>query len=172
MSELYQVLGVAVLVLCCVVALASLVFGLPGTFLIVGVAFVYAWVTDFAGVTLVTVFGLLGLALIAEGIEFLSAAAGSKDPSLAPSRRITVLAILGAVVGAIAGAPLLFGLGALLGAFGGAFAGAALAAASLGHDRSAVFRHGMHALRGRVLGFVVKSALATVMSVWLVVSAL
>jgi len=89
-----------------------------------------------------------------------------------PSRRITIGAIAGAVVGGLLGAPFFFGVGALAGAFGGAFAGAALAAMWEGHDRETVVHHGMQALRGRVLGFVVKSAIATAMTAWLIVTAL
>ena len=81
-------------------------------------------------------------------------------------------AIAGAIAGTIFGAPLLLGIGALLGAFGGAFAGAALAAASEGHDRGRALAHGFSALRGRVLAFVVKSAVAIVMIVWLTAAAL
>lgn len=172
MAELAHWAGVLLLALVCAVALASLVLGLPGTFLIVLAGLVYAWLTGFAEVTWATLAGLAALALLAELIEFASAAGGGRDPALRPSRRITLSAIAGAIVGAIAGAPLLLGLGALLGAFAGAFGGAALAAASEGHDRGTAMRHGLRALRGRVLGFVVKAALATAMTIWLLVSAL
>jgi len=172
MAEAAHWLGVILLALLCVAALLTLILGLPGTFVIVLAAALYGWATGFAEVTLWTVGGLLGLALLAELIEFASAARGGGESGPKPSRRITFAAIAGAVVGGILGVPLLFGIGALLGAFAGAFAGAAAAAVSEGHDRETAVRHGMQALRGRVLGFVVKSAIATAMTVWLIVTAL
>jgi len=172
MAEVAHWLGIALLFLLCLAALGTLIFGLPGTFLIVLVAAGYGWATGFAEVTLGTVGGLLALALVAEVIEFASAARSGGEAGPKPSARITIGAIAGAVVGAVLGAPLFFGVGALLGAFGGAFAGAAVAAMWEGHDRKTVVHHGMQALRGRVLGFVVKSAIATAMTAWLLVTAL
>jgi uncharacterized protein YqgC (DUF456 family) len=172
MAETAHWLGIILLALLCVGALLTLVFGLPATFLIVLIAGVYGWATGFAEVTWGTIAGLLGLALLAEAIEFASAARGGSDPATRPSLRITASAIAGAVAGGLLGAPLFFGIGALLGAFAGAFAGAALAATWEGHAREVAVRHGIRALRGRMLGFVVKSAIATAMTVWLVVTAL
>jgi hypothetical protein len=172
MAEVTHWLGIALLALLCVGALLTLVLGLPGTFMIVLIGGVYGWATGFAEVTVGTIAGLFGLALLAEAVELASVARGGGDPARKPSLRITIAAIAGAIVGAIFGAPLFFGIGALFGAFAGAFAGAALAAVSEGHDRDTAVHHGMQALRGRVLGFVVKSAIATAMTVWLIVSAL
>lgn len=171
MAEVAHWLGIALLLLGCLVALASLVLGLPGTFLIVGLAALYGWATGFAEISWLAIGGLLAAAMTAEVIEFASAAGGGSDPSMKPSRRITVAAIVGAFAGAILGAPILLGLGALLGAFAGAFGGAAVAAMSEGSDRETALRHGARAMRGRVLGFIVKAAIATAMTAWLVVSA-
>jgi uncharacterized protein YqgC (DUF456 family) len=172
MAEVAYWLGIALLALLCVGALLTLVLGLPGTFLIVLIAGIYGWATGFAEVTLGTVGGLFALALLAEAIEFASAARGGGEGGPKPSLRITLAAIAGAIAGGLLGAPLFFGIGALFGAFAGAFAGAALAATWEGHDRDTAVRHGMQALRGRVLGFVVKSAIATAMTAWLIVTAL
>jgi uncharacterized protein YqgC (DUF456 family) len=161
MTTLLHLLGLAALAVVCLAGLASLLLGLPGTFVILGAALVYAWATDFAVVHWGTLLWLSGLALVAEGIEFLAAArapAGAR-----PSRRVAVAAILGALIGGIVGAPFFFGLGSLLGAFAGAFAGAALAAASQGRSLDDSLRTGLAALRGRLLGFVVKSAIAVAM---------
>jgi hypothetical protein len=166
-----HIAGVVVLLLFCGLALASLVFGLPGTFLIFGIGLAYGALTGFAGVTWPTLAGLLALAVVAELIELAATARGAGGVEK-PTFRITLGAIAGAIAGTIFGAPLLLGIGALLGAFVGAFAGAALAAASEGHDRGRALAHGLSALRGRVLAFVVKSAVAIVMIVWLTAAAL
>jgi uncharacterized protein YqgC (DUF456 family) len=165
MSAVLHGLGLAALALICAAGLASLLFGLPGTFVILAAALVYAWATDFAVVQWGTILWMGGLALLAEGIEFVAAArapAGTR-----PSRRVALAAIVGALIGGIAGTPFLFGIGSLLGAFAGAFAGAALATASQGGTMSESVRTGFAALRGRLLGFVVKSAIAVAMLVLL-----
>jgi uncharacterized protein YqgC (DUF456 family) len=172
MAEIAHWLGILLLTVLCVSALLTLVLGLPGTFLIVLIGAAYGWATGFAEVTPGILGWLFGLALLAEAIEFVSAARGGGEAAPKPSLRITVGAVVGAVGGGLLCAPLFFGLGALFGAFGGAFVGAGLAAIWEGHDRRVAVRHGMQALRGRVLGFVVKSAIATAMAAWLIVTAL
>jgi len=165
MSAVLHFLGLAALAIVCAAGLASLLFGLPGTFVILAAALVYAWATDFAVVQWATLLWMGGLALLAEGIEFFAAArapAGAR-----PSRRVAIAAIVGAVIGGLVGTPFLFGIGSLLGAFAGAFAGAALATASEGGTMGEAVQTGLAALRGRLLGFVVKSAIAVVMIVLL-----
>ena len=110
--------------------------------------------------------------MLAELVELAIHGARCGGEAEKPSLRITLGAIGGAIAGGILCAPLLLGVGALLGAFAGAFGGATLAAASEGHDRGRALAHGFSALRGRVLGFVVKSAVAIAMIVWLTAAAL
>jgi uncharacterized protein len=170
MATALHVLGLLLLALFCLAALVSLVFGVPGTFAIVGAAAVYAWATGFASVQWSTLGWLTLLALLAEGIEFFSgsmAAAGAR-----PSRRVTLSALLGGIVGGLLGTPLLFGLGSLLGALLGAFAGAAVAVASEGGSASIALRTGLAAMRGRFLGFVLKTGFAVAMVIVLFATAL
>ena len=77
MATALHLLGLLLLFGFCGVALVSLVFGLPGTFLIVAAALVYAWATGFAAVTWSTVGWLALLAAIGEGIEFVAGSAGA-----------------------------------------------------------------------------------------------
>lgn len=170
MDIVLHVLGIAVLFLVCVLALLSLIFGLPGTFLIVATAVVYAWATGFAAVHWSTIGWLTVLAFIGEGIEFAASAVGAAGTR--PSRRVSLSAIGGALVGGIVGTPFLFGIGSLLGALAGAFAGAAVAVASEGGSLGAAFTTGLAALRGRLLGFVLKTAIAVVMCVLLAAAVL
>ncbi len=158
-----QVIGIVLLLLFCLAALVSLVFGLPGTFLIVLAALVYGWASGFAAVGWSTVGWLLAMAVTAEAIEFAASASGMGGRR--PSRRVAAAAIVGALAGGIAGAPLLFGLGALLGALAGAFVGASIAAGSEGQSAVEAFRAGLAAMCGRFLGFVVKVSIAAVMLV-------
>jgi uncharacterized protein len=161
MNAVLHFLGIALLLLACLTALFTLVLGLPGTLLIVGLALVYAWATDFTVIQWSTIGWLALLAVIAEGLEFLASGVGAAGAR--PSRRVTIGALAGAFAGGIVGAPFLFGVGALLGALVGAFAGAALAVRSEGATVDHSIRTGLAAMRGRLLGFVVKSAIAVVM---------
>lgn len=170
METILYVLGVAVLFGVCVGAVLSLLFGLPGTFVILGAALVYAWVTGFTGVGWATIGWLTGLALLGEAIEFLASSAGASGAR--PSWRVFGGALIGSFVGGLLGVPFLFGLGALPGALVGAFAGAALAVASEGGDTNAAVATGFAAMRGRLLGFVLKAAVAVTMVVLLAAAVL
>ncbi|MDX2170842.1 MAG: DUF456 family protein [Deltaproteobacteria bacterium] len=170
MDTLLHVAGLALLLLGCLAAVFAIVLGLPGTLLIVAFALLYAWATGFAVIHASTIGWLALLAVCAEGLEL--AASGAGAAGARPSWRVTFGALGGAFVGALLGAPLLFGIGALFGALAGAFAGAALAVRSEGGSVDASLTTGWAALRGRLLGFIVKLAVAVVMVGIVVVAAL
>jgi len=161
MDSAAHLIGVLLLAFACVLALASMLLGIPGTFIIFGAGMLYGWLTDFSTVTYARLAWLLGLAVLAEGLEFVSGAWGQGAEK--PSRRTAGWALLGSFVGGIVGTPILFGIGSLLGALAGAFAGAALAVASEGGHASAAVSSGFAALRGRLAGFAVKLAVGVVM---------
>jgi hypothetical protein len=151
------------LVIFLVAALAVIPFGLPGTFLIVLSALVYAWATEFAEVTWATLALLLASALFAEGVE---AAAGIMGAKRYGSGNMGVLAsIAGGIVGALLGAPLFFGLGAIPGALIGAFTAAVLAEVVRGRSLHEALRAGWGTFLGRVAGTAVKGAVAVAMVV-------
>ncbi len=170
MTSTLHVLGLILLFLSCALGLFALVLGLPGMLLIAASAFVYAWATDFSSVGWSTIGWLVGLTVVGEGLELVASGAGAA--SSRPSRRVTLGALGGALVGGLLGAPLLFGVGALLGALAGAFAGAAVAVRSEGGSFDEAVATGAAAMRGRLLGFVIKAALAVVMVVIIVAAVL
>ncbi len=170
MDIILHVLGLATLFGVCLAGVVSLLFGLPGTFIMVGAALVYAWATGFAVIGWSTLGTLVALALLGEGLEL--AAASVAAAGTRPSRRVTLAALGGGLVGGVLGTPFLFGVGSLLGALAGAFAGAALAVASEGGSAGAALSTGLAALRGRLLGFVLKAAIAAAMFVILAVAVL
>jgi uncharacterized protein YqgC (DUF456 family) len=170
MDTVLHLLGLLLLLTACLAGFASLLLGLPGTFLIVVAALVYAWATGFAAVTWSTVGWLFLLAVIGEGLELFAGATGAAGTR--PSRRVMIGALLGGVVGGLVGTPLLFGVGSLLGALAGAFIGAALAVMSEGGTIGAALSTGLAAFRGRLLGFVLKAAVAVVMLVVLAAAVL
>jgi hypothetical protein len=163
MATVLWVLGIGLLALGCAFGLVSLIVGLPGTFIIVATALVYAWATDFAVMSWTTPAWLFGMAVVAEIIEFVAAAVGTGGADGQPSRRVTIATIAGAIVGGIIGTPFLFGIGSLLGAMAGAFVGAAMAVSSGGGTWRHSMQTGLVAMRGRLVGFVIKSAIAVAM---------
>lgn len=169
-AGMLHVLGIILLLSFCLLALVTLAFGIPGTFLIVGAALVYGWATGFAAVQWSTIGWLALLALTAEVIEFLAGAAAAAGHK--PSRRVTVAVLAAGFIGGIVGAPFLFGIGALIGALIGAFAGAAAAVASEGGTVASAFTTGIAAMRGRLLGFAIKAAIAVVMIILLAAAAM
>lgn len=170
MNLVLHVLGLAVLLTVCLFAAGSLVFGLPGTFLIVVAGLVYAWATGFVAVHWSTIGWLVLLAVIGEGLELVAGIAATAGTR--PSRRVAIATIAGSLVGGIVGAPFFFGIGALLGALAGAFLGASAAVASEGGSLDAAVVTGFAALRGRLLGFVLKAVIAVLMILLLMTAAL
>ena len=156
-----SLLGLLALFGVCALGVVGLLFGLPGTWVILAAAGVYAWLTGFQTVASGTLGALFGLAAVAEVLEFTFAARGAVGAT--PRRGVTVAALVGSLVGGLLGAPFLFGIGALVGALAGAFLGATLAVAGHGESAAAALHAGRSAMRGRLLGFVVKAACAVAM---------
>ncbi len=155
------------------------IIGLPGLWLMVAAHALYAWFTQdrtLAGWP--SSLALLGLALMAELVEFLAGAAGSKRAG--GSFRSIVGAIVGGLVGAILGAilvPILPILNAILGACIGSFIGAALLEASVAQRDIEARRQfygrvstvGWGAFKGRFWGILLKSIIGfamLVLSLW------
>jgi uncharacterized protein YqgC (DUF456 family) len=158
-----EIFYAVLLVIFLVAALAVIPFGLPGTFLIVFSALLYALATEFAAITWATLALLLASALFAEGVE---AAAGIMGAKRYGSGNMGILAsLLGGIVGALFGAPFFLGLGAIPGALFGAFAGAVAAEAVRGRSLKEALRAGWGTFLGRVAGTAVKVAVAVAMVV-------
>lgn len=133
MDTVWHILGLILLLATCAGGILVLVLGLPGTFVILGAALIYAWATGFQTVGWSTLGWLLGLALLGEALEFAAGMLGAARQR--PSRKVVLLVFAGGLVGGVLGAPLLFGLGALIGALLGAFAGGVLGALWEGERR-------------------------------------
>ena len=155
--------GIFFFILILVVGLLALVFGIPGTWIILADAAFYGWITHFRAVTGKILLVLLALAICGELLEFSLSFFGLKR--LKPSRGVILISLLCGFVTAILMAPLFFGLGAILGAligtFGGAFFVEYLTEKHLNHAA----RIGWGALIGRLVGFLSKFAIASAMIV-------
>jgi uncharacterized protein len=150
--------------------LANLV-ALPGNWIILGGAALFAWllpVDDDRGIRWAVVIVLAVLAVVGEVIEFAAGAAGAAKQGA--SRRAVALSMVGAIVGSILGisagipVPVVGSLiGAILGGAAGAFAGAYLGEAWKGRDEPARTAAGRGAFFGRIWGTAGKFAVGAIM---------
>ncbi len=141
--------------------LVTLIFGLPGTFIILGASVLYGWYGGFQEITVKIIVILVVLALAGELIELLLGILGAKKYE--SSNRAIVGSIIFGIIGAVLGAPFFFGIGAVLGAFAGAFAGAILIELSQGKKMDEAIKSGWGAFLGRVAGTISKGALGIAM---------
>ncbi len=165
---------------CLLSGLALNLIGLPGLWLMVAAHGLYAWLdqADLAGWE--SAIALLLLALLAELLEFLAGAAGSK--AAGGSLRSTLGAVVGGIIGAIVGVilvPVVPVLNAILGACVGSFIGAAALEASKASQTvetrldfyGRLNRVGRGAFWGRLWGVVLKSAVGLIMLIVSMVTA-
>jgi uncharacterized protein YqgC (DUF456 family) len=169
----------AILLVLVVILLWSLnIVGLPGNWLVVAAAAIYAllvpeeWRTD---VGWWSVAALGGLAVVGEIIEFLAGAMGASKAG--GSRRGAVLALLGSLggglLGIFVGVPIpIVGpiIGALAFASLGALTGAVIGEQWKGKTWDESFRVGHAAFWGRLLGTLGKALVGTFMIVVVLVS--
>ena len=150
---------------------ASILFGMPGIWLMVLVAAFVEWMQPseymFGQATL---YVSAGLALLAELLEFLMGAAGARQAG--GSKRGAGLAIVGGIVGAVFGTALPVPvLGTLIGASAGAFAGSLLGDRMAGRPVDQSVQAGRGAAIGRFWGTTAKMIIGAVVLVLLTVAA-
>lgn len=162
----------AVLLICCggICWLTNL-FSLPGNWILLGMAALFAWLasdTGGYGISWTTVGIMAGLAVLGEIIEFFAGAAGAAKQGAA--RRSIVFSLIGGMAGSIGGAIVGFPvpvvgpvIAALLGGAGGAFAGAYLGEKSIERPHSESMAVARGAFAGRLWGTVGKFAVGAVM---------
>jgi uncharacterized protein len=166
-------LAAILLILVALVGWLAQVLGLPGNWLIVAGAALYAWWVGPDAPTAIgwqTVIALAALAVVGEVIELVAGAAGVTK--VGGSRRGALLAIVGSVVGSVVGVfvgvpiPVVGSLVAAI-VFGGvgALVGAMLGESWKGRDFDASLDVGKAAFIGRILGTVGKLITSTIMVV-------
>jgi uncharacterized protein len=157
-----EILGYVLFVVAILVGLIIIPLGLPGTVLILIVAGVYAWLTDFAIIGGWSLVVLTGLTIISETADNWLTAVGVKR--YGGSTRAMWLSVPGALLGAmLLGAPLalLLGpLGPIAGGFLGAFASVVLYEWSREKNVQAALRVGWGTLLGRAAGILLKMVIA------------
>ncbi len=173
MDIVLLITAIALLAVAMVVGWVLTLLGLPGNWLMVVAAALYAWLAPTSGVTELawsSVVVMAVLAAIGEIAEFGAGVWGARKAG--GSRRAAVFSLIGSMVGAIAGAALglpipVLGppLAAVLGGAFGALAGAGFAEHTLGEDSRQSLRVGGAAFVGRLLGTGAKTLVATILAV-------
>jgi uncharacterized protein YqgC (DUF456 family) len=141
--------------------LLTIVFGLPGTWVILAASFIYGWATDYAAISIRLLVGLLIMAVAAEVMDYAAGIWGARR--YGGSKKAMIGTLVGGVLGAIVMAPVMFGLGSIFGAFLGAFAGACSMTFLEQRKMDEAVRVGWGALMGRIFATVFKAAVALTM---------
>jgi uncharacterized protein YqgC (DUF456 family) len=155
----------------CGLAWFTNLFSLPGNWVIVACAALFAWLflpDARHGITWTTVAVLVGLAVLGEIVEFAAGAAGAAKQGA--SKRGVALAMVGALVGSVAGVAIGLPIPvvgsfvmALVGGAAGAFFGAYVGEAWKGRPHEARVAAGRGAFSGRIWGTVGKLTVGAVM---------
>jgi hypothetical protein len=146
-----------------ILALFSIIIGIPGLWIILAEALVYALITHFdKGIGWYDLLALLGMAGAGELGEFILTAYGAQKYGASKK------AIAGALVGGLAGAILINMvipiIGALIGAFLGVYLGAFLITYALEKDLAKARDSGLGAFMGRLGAVLVKGAMGVAMA--------
>jgi uncharacterized protein YqgC (DUF456 family) len=152
---------IVLLILCFLVGLAMVPFGLPGLWVMVLALVGYGALTDYRSVGVLTMAIVVGLAFVGEILE---AWVGFRYASkYGGSRRAGWGALVGGLVGAVVGVPIPI-VGSVIGSFVGAFLGAALFEYTHSSRAGGALGAGWGAVLGRTWAVAVKTALGLVIA--------
>jgi uncharacterized protein YqgC (DUF456 family) len=163
-----KIFGLVALDLGLLACLVLVPLGLPGNFLLLGLALAAAWLGHFAQIGWVALLVMLGLVLLAELVESLLGAAMTRR--FGASWWGVGGAFLGGIAGSLIGSAVLPLIGTLVGAFLGAAAGAVLLEAWHRQRVDAeALRAGWGAFLGKLLASLIKVAVGLAIAVYIVV---
>jgi uncharacterized protein len=155
--------GLTLFILVLLFGAFSILFGLPGTVIILIDAALYAAVTGFERIGFKTLLTLLLLSILAELADFAVGMGGAVK--FGASRKAFWASVGGGLIGALMMAPFWFGLGAVAGGFLGGFT-AILTVELLRQNRlKPALRAAWGAILGRAAGICVKGVFALIMVV-------
>ena len=157
----FEVAGLTIFILILFIGIFSIIFGFPGTVIILIDAFVYSLITGFKTIGWKIIVVLIILSLLAETLDFILGSAGAKK--FGSSKKGIVASVIGGIAGAVLMAPFLLGLGAVIGAFLGGFTGTFIVELIEQKNLKPAVRAGYGTLLGRIAGIFAKSFFALVM---------
>lgn len=157
----FEVAGLTIFILILFIGIFSIIFGFPGTVIILIDVVVYSLITGFKTIGWKILIVLIILSILAETIDFMLGSVGAKK--FGSSKKGIIASLIGAIAGAILMTPFLMGLGAVIGAFLGGFAGTFLVELIEQKKLKPAVRAGYGTLIGRIAGIFAKSFFALVM---------
>jgi uncharacterized protein len=158
-----EIAGMAIFILVMFTGVFSIVFGMPGTIIILIDVIFYAIFSGFEKIGLKIILILLVISLIAETLDFALGMAGSVR--LGISRKAIWASVIGAFAGAAIMTPALLGLGTIAGSFLGGFAGVAMIELIRQNQLKQAFRTGYGTILVMFTGMLVKGFFALVMAI-------
>jgi len=156
-----EIAGITLFLLVLFAGIFSIVFGLPGTVIILIDAILYALFTGFDKIGIKVLIILLVISLLAEALDFALGIAGAAR--YGTSGKGIWASLIGGVTGAIVMTPVLYGFGAIMGSFLGGFAGVLIVELIHQSQLKPALRAGYGVMLGRFTGMLVKGILALVM---------
>ncbi len=156
-----EVGGLTLFILVLLFGAFSVLFGLPGTVIILIDAFIYGAATGFEKIGLKILIILLVLAVLAEVADFAVSAAGAVK--FGASRKGFYAFTIGGFIGALLMTPLLLGLGLIIGTFLGGFIAMLIVEWLARNKVKPTLRAAYGAILGRVAGICVKGICALIM---------
>ena len=158
-----EIAGLTFFILVLLFGAFTVLFGLPGTVIILVDVAVYAAVTGFDRIGLKVIIILLILSILAELADFAVGMAGAVK--FGASRKAFWASLIGALIGAAVMTPFLLGFGAVIGAFIGGFAGILIVELLRRQRLKPSLRAAWGATLGRAAGICVKGFFALIMVV-------
>jgi uncharacterized protein YqgC (DUF456 family) len=158
-----EIAGLTVFILVLFMGIFSIVFGIPGTAVILIDVIIYALITGFERVSIKIVLILLVISILAEAIDFSFGVAGAARFGI--SKRAIWIAAISGVIGAVAMTPFFLGLGTVAGIFLGGFTGVLAIELVQQSKLKPALRAGHGAILGRIAGTLIKGFCALVMIV-------
>jgi uncharacterized protein len=156
-----EVGGLTLFILVLLLGAFSVLFGFPGTVIILVDAFVYGAITGFEKIGLKVLIALFAFAALAEIADFAVSMAGAVRFGV--SRKGFWAFTVGGFIGAILMTPLFLGLGLLIGTFLGGFIAMLIVELLARNKIKPTLRATYGAILGRVAGIGVKGLFALIM---------
>jgi uncharacterized protein YqgC (DUF456 family) len=151
-----------------VLALLLVPLGLPGLWVMIGLALLYDVLVTPSVFGLATIVGTAALALVAEVVEFMLGVRYTRR--YGGSRRAGWGSVAGGLIGAVIGVPVPV-VGPMIGAFVGAFVGALAAEYTVARNADVARRAATGAVLGRAAAVAVKVGIGCLILVWLLLAA-
>jgi len=156
-----EITGLSLFILILFAGIFSIIFGIPGTIIILIDVIMYAFVTGFEKIGIPLIAILIAITILAEGLDFVLGISGAAQ--LGITKRIVLISALSSLAGAMILTPVFFGLGAVMGIFLGGFACVLMFELLHQSKLKPALRSGYSALLGRVAGTLAKGFFALVM---------